>query len=42
MYVLLGIHFVAFLSKLRIYKIEEPKKKVDEDDEYTKAEDQPE
>ena len=42
MYVLLGIHFFAFLCKLRIYKIEEPKQKVDQDDEYQRPEDQPE
>lgn len=42
MYVLLGIHFFAFIFKLRIYKIEEPKQKVDKDDEFLNAKDQPE
>ena len=38
MYILLGIHMIAFLSKLRIYKIEEPKQKGDKDDEFFNAE----
>ena len=38
MYILLGIHMIAFLSKLRIYKIEEPKQKGDKDDEFFSAE----
>lgn len=39
MYVLLGIHLIAFVVKLRIYKIEEHKQKVDKDDEYQNAKD---
>ena len=39
MYVLLGIHLIAFVVKLRIYKIEEPKPKADKDDEYQNAKD---
>ena len=41
MYILLGIHMIAFLSKLRIYKIEAPKQKGDKDDEFYNAEGQP-
>ena len=38
MYVLLGMHLLAFLSKLQIYKIEMPKFKNDKDDEFVKVE----
>jgi len=41
MYVIWGIHTLAFLAKLRIYKIEEPKQKNDKDDEYFNAEKTP-
>ena len=34
MYVLFGMHILAFLSKLQIYKIEMPKVKTDKDDEF--------